>query len=561
MVLLAPQVFAQTTEPVKVEVSTEKANINGVIYYVHKVQAHQTVYSICKAYGVSTEELLKANSSLKDGLKAGNILFIPVVEKKDQADKVSTEKTNEQLRAEDRTVAPDETQYRTHRVRWYESLRSIAKKYKVSEESIVILNGLTDTELHSRQILKIPNEGEQIVAEQKKEEITQPDEEEISNIVVEQYEHKKISAKEATAKINHLKTIKHFTEDNPATVTLILPFNSQSSNPSDNYFDFYSGALMAINELKERGLSINLNTIDLSSYSWKGEILENELLKKSNLVIGPVDPQDIPLFSEYCKSHRIPFVSPLDHKADTLGIDNPYFFHVPASQLVQMSNLVNNIQHGHSDQVTIFYGSDSADRAYLQSIKALLDNNGIKYNAISYKITRGRVITDSLKRVMKRNVTHEVIVASEDEAFASDVVRNMQLLHLAKIPVRLYGSNKIRSFETIDTKFLYDLNLHISAPYYVDYSSAEAKRFVLQYRSLFHTEPSQFAFQGYDIFKYFLSALKDMGNDFMEYISFYPMNMIQCDFKFDRMSENGGYSNRATKDIEYIPEKYTISVQ
>ena len=78
LLLAAPLLHAQAYDAPEVVISNEKANIAGKVYYVHKVLAKQTRYSICKAYGVTDEELAAANPDLKDGLKAGSILFIPV---------------------------------------------------------------------------------------------------------------------------------------------------------------------------------------------------------------------------------------------------------------------------------------------------------------------------------------------------------------------------------------------------------------------------------------------------------------------------------------------------
>ena len=68
---------ASAQEPVKI--SKEKVSIDGVPYYIHIVKKGQTLYSISKAYHVSTETLLKENRSAVYGLSEGDPLKIPVV--------------------------------------------------------------------------------------------------------------------------------------------------------------------------------------------------------------------------------------------------------------------------------------------------------------------------------------------------------------------------------------------------------------------------------------------------------------------------------------------------
>ena len=100
--------------------------------------------------------------------------------------------------------------------------------------------------------------------------------------------------------------------------------------------------------------------------------------------------------------------------------------------------------------------------------------------------------------------TNRIVIASESEAFVNDVVRNLNLLIFNNIDVVLYAPSKIRSFETIEVENLHNTSLHVSLTYHIDYESENVKSFLMRYRALYNTEPTQFAFQGYDIARYFL---------------------------------------------------------
>ena len=64
--------------PDKIEV------INGVRYYIHIVQAKQTVYSIAQAYFVTVEDIEKTNPEAKRGIHPNQLLKIPVIEHKEK---------------------------------------------------------------------------------------------------------------------------------------------------------------------------------------------------------------------------------------------------------------------------------------------------------------------------------------------------------------------------------------------------------------------------------------------------------------------------------------------
>lgn len=540
---------AQTPEQVKVEISQEIANVNGTLFYIHKVQPKQTIYSICQAYGVSQEELAASNSTLREGLKAGSILFIPHKAKSAQFKNSPSEEQRQE----------EEIPYKEHRVKWYESLRSIAKKYGVSQEEIIAFNNLGEGVIYSRQILKIPLqkiERDENKVEAVEEEVKKAQEKEAEVKVLDIPD---MDSREARAKIDLLKRMDHFDRHNPVRVSLILPFASQSVNPSANNLDFYSGALLAVNQMKEEGLNIVLNVIDLTNYSWKGEIFEDGLIEGSHLVVGPIDSASIVPFADYCRKGRIPFVSPLDQKAEAFVTDNPYFFQVPSSSDTQLENLLSQVSAGNGERLTIFYNSAMDEAEYVRKIKTFLDSSFVSYLEFKYGILEGRTIIDRLKREMPGNLKHKVIVASENEAFASDVVRNMELLALSGVDLKVFSSNKVRNFGTIDPEFFHDVNLRSSASYYVDYTDEATNTFVLKYRALFSSEPTPFAFQGYDIMKYFLTVMSEVGPDFAEYTTHYSMSLLQNKIEFYRVS-GGGYINKGTRNLEYLKD-YIIRVK
>ena len=73
--------------PVKAE---EEKDVNIVIRTNHEVKRRETIYSICRKYGITEEELLAVNPELTKGLKRGSIITIPYhVEEKKAEEKSS----------------------------------------------------------------------------------------------------------------------------------------------------------------------------------------------------------------------------------------------------------------------------------------------------------------------------------------------------------------------------------------------------------------------------------------------------------------------------------------
>jgi ABC-type branched-subunit amino acid transport system substrate-binding protein len=154
---------------------------------------------------------------------------------------------------------------------------------------------------------------------------------------------------------------------------------------------------------------------------------------------------------------------------------------------------------------------------------------------------------------------HIAIVPSNSEAFVSDVIRNLDLCQKPGAKVTVFGFPKWRNFETINIELFHQTNLHLSLPYYVDYSSSEVQDFLMKYRALYGAEPTPYAFQGYDITKFILKQMAIYGNSFIYCNELAPASLLQSDFLLRRDSEQNGLKNTATRNIRYNPD-YTVSV-
>jgi LysM repeat protein len=115
---------------VTVEKSKDKVIISGKPYYIHIVKKGETVYSISKAYQITTQELTTENPSAEKGVKTGQSLRIPVV------DVVKKPKTAAPVTR----IPRDESKYIYHKLNPGETVFALSKKFGVSEEEIVQSN-------------------------------------------------------------------------------------------------------------------------------------------------------------------------------------------------------------------------------------------------------------------------------------------------------------------------------------------------------------------------------------------------------------------------------------
>lgn len=542
LVTFAAAAGAQEYVAPPVEVSDQKVKKDGKVYYSHVVQERQTLYSISKAYNVTQEEILEANPGLRDsGLKKNSIIMIPVqsalpVKEEESPQQEPTPQQVEQVQNV-RESAQASVQ-KIHVVRWYETMKDIADKYNVSESAIIAANNLKDGKVKNRQKLIIPTEEyAEILAPETPEE-----EEEDMDL-------------ETAFDDSHLQeeVAPEYTSKSHIRATVLLPLKATGSTSSRSNMDFYSGVLLAAREIGESGIDLDMSVYDIANGTYGAT--KNEL-EASDIIIGPVAAADITRIYTVTQDIKA-LISPLDPKAEQLCGTYSTLIHAPASRMSQYEDLAQWIKEDlvPGDRVIVISEKEARKGDEGKILRAAIDSAQIEYIPLAYSILEGRKIQEPLEAKMTSEGTNRVIIASESEAFVNDAVRNLNLTIHNKFDVVLYAPAKIRTFETIEIENFHNTNLHASLTYYIDYNDAEVKQFVKKYRALFNTEPTQFAFQGYDVAKYFIGLCAKYGDGWMQHVE--DAEMLQS--TFDIKPSGNGYINEGIRRIVYGPE-YSVRV-
>jgi hypothetical protein len=165
-------------------------------------------------------------------------------------------------------------------------------------------------------------------------------------------------------------------------------------------------------------------------------------------------------------------------------------------------------------------------------------------------------------KIFTPHIENKVVVASQDEPFVSELLTNLKAFSdRYKCYITVYGLSSWKKFDNIDLRLFYDLKLHLAAPYYISYKSSAVKSFVQSYREKYKTEPSQFAFQGYDIMMYFASALYFYGKDFERCLPLLKVPLLQSNYAFSPIYQGGAYENKGVFLLRYTPWMEIVQYQ
>ena len=528
-----------------VEVSGQKVKKDGKVYYSHIVKERQTMYSISKAYNVTQEEIFEANPGLKEnGLKKNSIIMIPtqsesreIASEQMPAEELKPETAQQTATDDDKPKTVEASVHKIHTVRWYESLKDIAAKHNVPEQAIIAINNLTGSKVKNRQKLIIPSQ-EYAMSFTRQETDTNIEEEDYENVDLE-IAFDSVEEEDSSDVITKRKI----------KATLLLPLKATGSTSSKSNMDFYSGALIAVRELGESSIDIDLDVYDVASGAFGATRHE---LESSDIVIGPVAANDITRLYNIAPEMKA-VISPLDPKAEELTSRYTSLIHAPASRLVQYQDVAQWIKEDimPGDRVIVISEKEARKGDEGKMLRAAVDSAYIRYVPFSYSILEGRKIQEPLEAQMTAEGVNRVVIASDSEAFVNDVIRNLNLTIHNKFNVVLYAPAKIRTFETIEIDNFHNTNLHASLTYFINYNDAAVKTFIMKYRAMFKTEPTQFAFQGYDVTRYFMGLCAKYGEDWISKAE--DASMLQSTFNL-KPSGNGGYINTGIRRIVYGKE-------
>lgn len=521
-----------------VTISKEKVKFGDGIYYSHVVLEKQTLYSICRAYGVTLQEVYDSNPDLKletEGLKKNSILRIPVKGENPKADKFEK---NDEVRGEG-TI---------HTVKWYEDLEGIAAEYNVTPEAIIEANkgknDIADGKVKARMKLIIPAAGKSAnatVEEKTDTSSVQTLPEEIEDRIAENE--------------NGIDAVEEPSMKTELSLALILPFNISAGRGAVNYMDFYSGALLAAKKAGSEGLNVELSIFDDSKDI---NSLNYDKLSSYDAVIGPVGKENLDILLSKAPENAT-IVSPLDPRTATLTASHSNLFQACPSTDDQFRDIVEWMNEDRQNGDNILIIAEKSKWVTRNLLDSLLNERSMPHKTFTYSILEGRNIGTKLKESLVSNGTNRVVVASESEAFVNDVIRNLNVALFEQYPITLYGPSKMKGYETIDIANYHNLKLHMSLSYNINYDDAKVKDFLMKYRALYGTEPGNFAFQGYDLATYFIQACSRYGKEWSRYMADETSSLLQSSIRFNRVNETGGYVNTAVRRVIFNPD-YSVGI-
>lgn len=341
-------------------------------------------------------------------------------------------------------------------------------------------------------------------------------------------------------------------------LVILLPFNlakNNFNNPTINQnikedvflnmtLDFYSGAKLAIDHLKDKKYNLNIKFVDSKETNKTLDVntLKNEFdFTSTDVIIGPFFQRNVDAVSETFKNQQTIVVSPL-----STDKGKPY------------SNQVHTMPTNETVKKEML--------EYLLSkegkIIAITDGkkNSVDYFKTNYpSITSFGVLVDEkvnatfLRNLLMPNVTNYIVYDATSLTTSVELMNTLRILR-NDFDIQLVTLEKTDVLDSSDININDLMALKYTFPSVTnDADSSKKQTFTSKYRAVYGKNPSRFAMRGYDVTYDIITRMFEAGED----ANIFDYGSQQIENKFAYVKENGGVYNNAVY-ILYLDNDLTI---
>ncbi len=157
---------------------------------------------------------------------------------------------------------------------------------------------------------------------------------------------------------------------------------------------------------------------------------------------------------------------------------------------------------------------------------------------------------DQLLKVINPFANNMIIGLSNKEVFAIELFTKLNYIN-KHLDIQVIGLPHWDSFKNLDIAHTQALHLHIITSTFIDYNNPYVKSFIQNFRQNFNTEPlpNHYAFLGYDVSLYFMTALKYFGTDFDSCLPSLKIPLLERNLEF-KTTTLGGQENQCWKVLK-----------
>ncbi|MDR2010322.1 MAG: LysM peptidoglycan-binding domain-containing protein [Bacteroidales bacterium] len=583
---------------IQIERSTEKVIISGQKYYMHTVKTGQTLYSISRAYNVRVSDIKAANPEINETLKPESVIKIPIFNEYDSGSEhiiyvvrpgdtlyslcrkygitlddfyvINDDlKKNTPLKAGQKIKLPsaivenqitddciDTTKYICHLVIKGETLYSLAKKYSVTNEEIFDANpSLDGNKLKVGMVLQIPKITSHTPSYHELfiDSLSKVNSKDIASL-----EDEYIDFDDEIAELkNYCDSALWYKNKKDFKVAILLPFDTEENMKdlyiqdknnkkqtigrlSKNMLSFYNGCLLALDNFSDPEIDLNINVYDIGrGNTILGNLITEGKLSECDIIIGPAFKSQVEFINDRLNDGEITFLLPFVSEDDILKKYSNNIMFTPNNITVK-EEIANYISTLINPNIIIIQGTGGESIKAAVEYQKILKQYFTDENTVKIIKYDGKELS-SLNSIVDKNLENIFISTIFDEASTTQILTN--LFPLKDYDITFFGNENMLNYETIDPLYYSKVKFTYHSHSNINYKSSVTENFILIFRDNFLHEPDNYAFCGYDLMNEFIDLLLRHGKGFIDCLNKnFEYEGLSGKFNFVRNPAYGGHS-------------------
>jgi len=351
-------------------------------------------------------------------------------------------------------------------------------------------------------------------------------------------------------------------------VTLFIPFDVASSGGdispiSNKFINYYAGVTLALRELEQEGLNLNLKVYDSK------ERFDSKLNEKSNesadVIIGPYDTERLKKVAAFGKEHKIPVISPWK-ASKKITKQNPYYIQLSPNPSDHYKKITDHINENFSpDQVFLLARDNNKDETLTKYIQRYHQSSSKRdaYNEFTVNedsLQVGDNAYDSLFVMNRPTVFVIPNYSSKDENYIYNCVRRISTekeLH----QVYVYGMPILLDTDKITYDYYKNLGIRTCGAKFVNRSNSDVVNFERQFFNEYNGLPTDDAFEGYDMMKFVGIGLLNYGQHFQKHFLNEDFKSLQTIYNISGLEPDEEMSLENEPAVEYYQNMHLDIIQ
>lgn len=358
----------RSTKDMSVSVDDSLKSIDGE-FIIHTLAEGDTLYSVAKSYKISLDQLIADNPKVEPtNLEIGGTLLVRTA----MVGYSSIKDIDKEIKLyeKEHEEGDKHSKPKTHIVVDGDTLYSLARRYKTTEQELMALNGFespNDLLIGMTIVVRGVERAQEVVSvveesstEQRHIEgvVVNPDS--VFDFVASGRFNEMLELEErievdsvGTQQRVRIPEFNKLERGDTLNVVVMLPLH-RNGQVQPAFVDMYRGMLLALSDLRNQGYAINVSMFDTERSAIRlSELIESEEMLNADLIIGPIWEDELKMVLPVAEQLNIPVVNPI-RDVDHTVVSSPILFQMRADGKYQYEKYADIFDGSY--QINIVFG-------------------------------------------------------------------------------------------------------------------------------------------------------------------------------------------------------------